>query len=46
MDINANVSYLLGLRYNADSRGRVYPQAFAPAAAAAAAELASVGGPV
>lgn len=28
MDINANVSYLLGLRYNADSKGRVYPQAF------------------
>jgi predicted AlkP superfamily pyrophosphatase or phosphodiesterase len=29
MDINANVSYLLGLRYNERSRGRVYPEAFA-----------------
>jgi hypothetical protein len=29
MDINANVSYLLGLRYNEHSRGRVYPEAFA-----------------
>jgi hypothetical protein len=28
MDINANVSYLLGVRYNAHSRGRVYPKAF------------------
>jgi Type I phosphodiesterase / nucleotide pyrophosphatase len=28
MDINANISYLLGLRYNEHSRGRVYPQAF------------------
>ena len=45
MDINANVSYLLGLRYNACSKGRVYAQAFAPAAAPDAAELASVGGP-
>jgi hypothetical protein len=29
MDINANVSYLLGVRYNEHSRGRVYPAAFA-----------------
>jgi hypothetical protein len=29
MDINANVSYLLGVRYNFHSRGRVYPEAFA-----------------
>jgi predicted AlkP superfamily pyrophosphatase or phosphodiesterase len=28
MDINANVSYLLGVRYNEHCRGRVYPQAF------------------
>jgi predicted AlkP superfamily pyrophosphatase or phosphodiesterase len=28
MDINANISYLLGLRYNEHSRGRVYPEAF------------------
>jgi hypothetical protein len=28
MDINANVSYLLGVRYNEHSRGRVYPEAF------------------
>jgi hypothetical protein len=28
MDINANVSYLLGVRYNQHSRGRVYPEAF------------------
>ena len=28
MDINANISYLLGVRYNEHSRGRVYPQAF------------------
>jgi hypothetical protein len=28
MDINANISYLLGLRYNAQSCGRVYPEAF------------------
>jgi predicted AlkP superfamily pyrophosphatase or phosphodiesterase len=28
MDINANISYLLGVRYNAQSCGRVYPQAF------------------
>jgi hypothetical protein len=30
MDINANVSYLLGVRYNEHSRGRVYPGAFIP----------------
>jgi hypothetical protein len=29
MDINANVSYLLGVRYNEHSRGRVYAEAFA-----------------
>lgn len=28
MDINANISYLLGLRYNEHSRGRVYADAF------------------
>jgi hypothetical protein len=28
MDINANVSYLLGVRYNQHSRGRVYAEAF------------------
>jgi hypothetical protein len=28
MDINANVSYLLGVRYNEHSQGRVYPEAF------------------
>jgi hypothetical protein len=28
MDINANVSYLLGVRYNEHSKGRVYPEAF------------------
>jgi hypothetical protein len=28
MDINASISYLLGLRYNEHSRGRVYPEAF------------------
>jgi hypothetical protein len=28
MDINANISYLLGVRYNEHSRGRVYPKAF------------------
>jgi hypothetical protein len=28
MDINANISYLLGLRYNTHSCGRVYPEAF------------------
>jgi predicted AlkP superfamily pyrophosphatase or phosphodiesterase len=28
MDINANISYLLGVRYNEHSQGRVYPQAF------------------
>jgi hypothetical protein len=28
MDINANISFLLGVRYNEHSRGRVYPQAF------------------
>jgi hypothetical protein len=31
MDINANISYLLGVRYNEESQGRVYPQAFQPA---------------
>ena len=31
MDINANISYLLGVRYNEHSQGRVYPQAFLPA---------------
>lgn len=47
MDINANVSYLLGLRYNADSKGRVYPQAFAAPApdVAGAREPARVGEP-
>ena len=35
MDINANISYLLGVRYNEYSQGRVYPQAFLPAEAAA-----------
>jgi hypothetical protein len=30
MDINANVSYLLGVRYNEHSRGRVYARAFVP----------------
>jgi hypothetical protein len=40
MDINANISYLLGLRYNRHSRGRVYAEAFlsprsSPALAAA-----------
>jgi hypothetical protein len=29
MDINANISYLLGERYNKHSKGRVYTQAFA-----------------
>jgi hypothetical protein len=28
MDINANISYLLGQRYNEQSCGRVYPEAF------------------
>jgi hypothetical protein len=32
MDINANVSYLLGVRYNQHSHGRVYPEAFIPPA--------------
>ncbi len=29
VDINANISYLLGVRYNEHSQGRVYPEAFA-----------------
>jgi hypothetical protein len=28
MDINANICYLLGVRYNEHSRGRVYREAF------------------
>jgi predicted AlkP superfamily pyrophosphatase or phosphodiesterase len=28
LDINANISYLLGVPYNQHSRGRVYPEAF------------------
>jgi hypothetical protein len=54
MDINANISYLLGVRYNEHSRGRVYPEAFTPAAgadkiqaetAASGPELIGSGGP-
>ncbi len=41
MDINANISYILGVRYNEHSKGRVYPQAFAPAAQLAKVQLAS-----
>ena len=44
--LSHRMSYLLGLRYNADSKGRVYPQAFAPDATAAVAPLlVSVGEP-
>jgi hypothetical protein len=48
MDINANVSYLLGLRYNDQSHGRVYPDAFEPTQSAsqptAQCELVESGG--
>jgi hypothetical protein len=46
MDINANISYLLGLRYNEHSCGRVYPDAFlseGPAGRDAKARSAALG---
>jgi hypothetical protein len=41
MDINANISYLLGLRYNEHSCGRVYSEAFLSPDAAASNDAQS-----
>jgi hypothetical protein len=46
MDINANVSYLLGVRYNEHSRGRVYPRAFVKPEAEGERDGAAVAGAV
>jgi len=43
MDINANISYLLGLRYNTHSRGRVYPEAFDSSGTTAEGDHATAG---
>jgi hypothetical protein len=51
MDINANISYLLGVRYNEHSQGRVYAEAFTSSfsgepQAPAPAQLVRAGGVV